>query len=132
MQQKILVSDKSLLPDRNMLINWKGKFVTPALRDPEKWNKKHLLVAQDYYDVDQIISAFAEAGGKTITFNQVTNEQYQNSLPPIMGLELLENHLLIEEPGYYAGESLKESLDAVPEKLVTLKEFVAKTKAFHE
>lgn len=65
-------------------------------------------------------------------FDGVMNEQYQNFLPPIMGLELLENHLLIEEPGYYAGESLKESLDAVPEKLVTLKEFVAKTKAFHE
>lgn len=106
--------------------------MTPVLRDPVKYNKKHLLVAQDYYDIDRMISDFAEASGKKINFSQVSHEEYKNSLPPIMGLELLENHLLIEEPGYYGGESLKESHDAVPEKLTTWKEFVAKTEAFQE
>lgn len=37
---------------------------------------------------------------------------------------MLENHLLVEEPGYYNGMDLKESLEALSEKPTTWKEFV--------
>lgn len=45
---------------------------------------------------------------------------------------MLENHLFIEEPGYYAGKSLSESLDLLQKvglKPTTWKEFLVKNKA---
>jgi hypothetical protein len=70
------------------------------------------------------VSEFEEVTGKKLTFNQVTSEQYKGFLPSFMAEEMLENHLLIEEPGYYNGMSLKESLDALETKPTTWKEFV--------
>jgi len=50
-----------------------------------------------------------------------------------MGKEMLENHLFIEEPGYYAGRSLEESrelLKSVGLKPTTWEEFLVKNKDF--
>ena len=47
-----------------------------------------------------------------------------------MAEEMLENHLFIENPGYYNGASLKESLDLLEEKPTTWKEFLKKSGAF--
>ncbi len=47
-----------------------------------------------------------------------------------MAEEMLENHLFIENPGYYNGASLKESLDLLEEKPTTWKEFLKKNGAF--
>ncbi|KAF1998824.1 NmrA-like family domain-containing protein [Amniculicola lignicola CBS 123094] len=104
-----------------------GKFVKPALKNPAKFNGKQILAAADYYPVTRIISEFEEVTGKKISFHQITSEQYKGYLPEFMAEEMLENHLLIESPGYFNGESLKESLDALEDKPVTWKEFVAKT-----
>ncbi|QDS76714.1 hypothetical protein FKW77_000949 [Venturia effusa] len=101
-----------------------GKFVLPALREPEKWNGKQILAATDYYPVTRIISEFEEVTGKKLAYQQVTNEQYKSFLPDFMAEEMLENHLLIESPGYYNGMDLKESLNALSEKPTTWKEFV--------
>jgi hypothetical protein len=65
--------------------------------------------------------------GKKLNYSQVSNEQYKGFLPDFMGEEMLENHLLIEEPGYYNGADLKESLGAVSEKLTTWKQFLDKS-----
>lgn len=49
-----------------------------------------------------------------------------------MGVEMLENHLFIEEPGYFAGKSLDESLNLLRKvglKPTTWKEFLVKNKA---
>lgn len=77
----------------------------------------------------RIVSEFEEVSGKKIHFNQVTPEQYKSFLPDFMAEEMLENHQLIEEPGYYNGMSLQESLDALDEKPTTWKEFVKKNYA---
>jgi hypothetical protein len=66
--------------------------------------------------------------GKKINFQQITADQYKSFLPPSMADELLENHLLIESPGYFNGASLQESLNALDEKPTTWKEFVSKNK----
>ena len=47
-----------------------------------------------------------------------------------MAEEFLENHLFIENPGYYNGASLNESLDLLEEKSTTWKEFLKKSGAF--
>ncbi len=61
---------------------------------------------------------------------QLSPEQYKSNFPPSMADEMLENHLFIEDPGYYNGASLKESLDLLEEKPTTWKEFLKKSGAF--
>jgi hypothetical protein len=49
-----------------------------------------------------------------------------------MGEEMLENHLFIESPGYYAGRSLKgshELLEKAGYRPITWKEFLEQNKA---
>jgi hypothetical protein len=101
--------------------------VKPALKNPEAFNGKQILAAADYYPVTRIISEFEEVTGKKVNFQQVSQEQYKSFLPPVMKEEMLENHLLIESPGYFNGMSLKESLDALDEKPTTWKDFVKKS-----
>jgi hypothetical protein len=59
-----------------------------------------------------------------INYNQVSPDEYKSFLPEFMAEEMLENHLLIEEPGYYNGMSLQASLDALEDKPTTWTEFV--------
>lgn len=46
-----------------------------------------------------------------------------------MAQEVLENHLFIENPGYYNGEGLEKNHDIVEDKLVDFKDFVRNSKA---
>lgn len=65
-------------------------------------------------------------------FVQLDAETYKSFLPAPMAQEMLENHLFIEEPGYYAGKSLQESLDLLAKvdlKPTSWKDFLAKNKA---
>jgi hypothetical protein len=104
-----------------------GKFVNPILRNPDAFNGKQVLMATDYYPVDQITSEFEEVTGKKAHFVQVTADQYKSFLPAPVAQEMLENHLFVEEPGYFNGMSLAESLNNLEVKPTTWKEFVAKT-----
>lgn len=73
--------------------------------------------------------------GKQARFVQVDPQTYKSFLPPALGDEMLENHLFIEDPGYYAGRSLKESSDllsAVGLKPTTWREFLEKNKSLYE
>jgi len=101
-----------------------GKFVKPALKRPEAMNGKQILAAADYYSVSRIISEFEEVTGKKLNFQQVSPDQYKSFLPDFMAEEMLENHLLLEKPGYYNGMSLQQSLDVLDEKPTTWKEFL--------
>lgn len=63
---------------------------------------------------------------------KVDNEAYKSFIPGHMGLEMLENHLLIEEPGYYNGRSLSESQDILKNagyKSTSWKEFLEQNRA---
>jgi len=94
------------------------------LKNPEAYNGKRILAATDYYPVTRIISEFEEVTGKKLHFQKVSEDQYKSFLPEFMAEEMLENHLLIESPGYYNGASLRESLDALEDEPTTWKEFV--------
>lgn len=93
---------------------------------------KQILAAADYYTPTRIISEFEEATGKKGRFVSVDKETYKGFLPEPMAEEMLENHLFIEDPGYFAGKSLKESLDllaGVGLKPTSWKQFLARNKA---
>ncbi|KAJ6084421.1 hypothetical protein N7486_011221 [Penicillium sp. IBT 16267x] len=88
-----------------------GKFVAAALRNRSEALGAQLLVAADYYTPTRILAEFEEVTGKKTRFVQVDSDTYKGFMPEPMGEEMLENHLFIENPGYFKGQSLKESHD---------------------
>lgn len=103
-----------------------GKFVTAAIRNRSTVLGKDIYEAADYYSPSRIVSEFSEVTGKKASWTQIPEDKYKSFLPPPAAQELLENHLLLENPGYYAGANLEESLSLLQQKPVTWKEFVAK------
>lgn len=61
---------------------------------------------------------------------QIDENTYKSFLPEFMAQEMLENHLFIENPGYYGGEGLEKSHEKLEEKLVDLKGYLANTGSF--
>ncbi|KAL1615331.1 hypothetical protein SLS54_009112 [Diplodia seriata] len=104
-----------------------GKFVKAIIKNRDKLLGGQVYGAADYYTPEQILAEYEEVTGKKTRFVQVSNEQYKGFLPEKIAEEMLENHLFIEDPGYYNGADLKDSLGLLEEKPVTWKEFVAKS-----
>ena len=70
--------------------------------------------------------------GQKSRFVRVDNDTYKSFMPGYLGLEMLENHLFVEDPGYYNGKSLKESQDLLADagfKPTTWKDFLQQNKA---
>lgn len=90
---------------------------------------KQILAAADYYTPDQILSEFEEVTGNKTSYMQLDPEMFKSFLPAAMADEMLENHLFIEDPGYYAGRNLQGSfnlLSRVDLKPVSWREPLAK------
>lgn len=108
-----------------------GKYVVAAIRNKDAVLGKQLLAAADYYTPSRIVSEFQDVTGKPARFVPISAEAYKSFLPGPLADEMLENHLFIEEPGYYAGADLKESLDllaGVGLKPTSWKEFLEANK----
>lgn len=105
-----------------------GKFVTAALRNRDALLGARLLGATAYYTGREILDTLAKVTGKQTQFAQVPAEVYKAFLPEGMAQEFLENHLFIENPGYFNGEALEESQKFLSEKLTTLEEFLVENK----
>ncbi|KAJ5391529.1 hypothetical protein N7509_007019 [Penicillium cosmopolitanum] len=88
-----------------------GKYVAAALKNRSAVLGAQFFAAADYYTPARILAEFEEITGKKTRFVQVDSETYKTFIPGPMGQEMLENHLFIESPGYFKGESLKESHD---------------------
>lgn len=69
---------------------------------------------------------FTEVTGKKAVFVPVSADQYKAVLPPSVAQEFLENHLLIESPGYFLGQSLDKSLKLLDAKPTSFADFVKK------
>ena len=96
------------------------------IKNSEALNGQRVLAATDYYTPVRLLAEFEEVTGKKATFTQVSAEQYKSFLPEAIAEEMLENHLFVENPGYYNGASLQQSLDLLEEKPTTWKEFIQK------
>ncbi|KAL7939283.1 hypothetical protein V8C35DRAFT_286224 [Trichoderma chlorosporum] len=105
-----------------------GKFVKAAIKNFPSQTGKRILAASDYYTIDQLISEFSEVMGKPAQAVQIDDDKFKSFLSPVAAQELLENMKLLEDPGYYAGESLAGSLSLLEEKPTTWTEFVEKNK----
>lgn len=107
-----------------------GKFVKAIIKNRDATLGKQILVAENYYTPEQIASDLESATGKKTHFVQLSAEQYKGFLPAFIAQEMLENHLFIEDPGYYNGAELGESHNILEDKLTTWKEFIANSGAF--
>jgi hypothetical protein len=101
-----------------------GKFVAGILKTYPSGEGKQVLAATDYYTANRIVSEFGEVMAKQAAFVQIPADTFKSFLPPSVAQELLENHLLLEDPGYYAGASLDESKKIAAGEPTTWKDFV--------
>jgi len=92
-----------------------GKFVKGILLNREKTLGKRVLAAENYYTFNEIVEQFKELypeAGKTARFNEIPHEAFKGYLQSAAGMnetvsqEMLENMRLLNEFGYYGGESL--------------------------
>jgi hypothetical protein len=107
-----------------------GKFVKAIIKNRSSVLGARVLGSQGYYTPTQILDQLSEATGKKTQFVQLDNNTYKSFLPEFIAQEMLENHLFIEEPGYYLGEGLEKSHENVEEALVSWKEFAGSKSAF--
>ncbi|RTE82096.1 hypothetical protein BHE90_003396 [Fusarium euwallaceae] len=125
------VSDKAKFPLIDTVSDL-GKYVVAAIRKQPEVLGKQILAAAGYYTPTQIVSEFEEVVGKPARFVPIDAATYKSFLPDSLADEMLENHLFIEEPGYYNGQDLEESLDllsSVGLQPTTWKEFLEAHKA---
>jgi hypothetical protein len=86
--------------------------------------------ATDYYTPSRILSEFEQVTGKKVAFREVPHEVYKSFLPAPVAQELMENMLLLQDPGYYAGADLTESLQLLgADKPTTWKAYVEENKS---
>ncbi|OAR05929.1 hypothetical protein LLEC1_06921 [Akanthomyces lecanii] len=100
-----------------------GLFVKAALKE-ESPSGKRILAATDYVTPNTVVAEFSEVLGKPANFNSPSAEVFKSFLPASQAQELLENMLLLEDPGYYAGADLTESHGLLDAKPTTWKAFV--------
>jgi hypothetical protein len=107
-----------------------GKFVKAIIKNRSSVLGARILGAAGYYTPTEILDQLSEVTDKKTQFMQVDENTYKSFFPEFIAQEFLENHLFVEKPGYYAGESLEKSHSILEEKLVSWKEYVAKSKVF--
>ncbi|CAO2649847.1 Nn.00g011390.m01.CDS01 [Neocucurbitaria sp. VM-36] len=123
------VSDEAKFP----LIDIKedtGKFVKAIIKNRSKLLGEQILGSENYYTPKQLLDQITKSTGKETKFVQISEDVYKSFLPEFMAEEMLENHLFIEKPGYYAGEKLDKSHAILEDGLTSWKEFVEKSSAF--
>ncbi|KAK9477273.1 hypothetical protein V1514DRAFT_283464 [Lipomyces japonicus] len=111
-----------------------GKFVVAVIKNRTSVLDKNIFEASEYYTPSRIVTEFTEVTGKKASWVQVSAEQYKSTLPPAFAQEFLENHLLLEGPGYYGarfrtGSGLSDSLSILEQRPTTWKEFVVKNES---
>ncbi|KAB8304251.1 hypothetical protein EYC80_003667 [Monilinia laxa] len=115
-----------------------GKFVKGILLNREKVLGKRIYGATKYYTLTEILNEFKEqfpVAGEGAENVELPHDVYKGILGSF-GLnsdaqeELLQNMRLLNDFGYYGGDSLESSQSILVDKLTTWKEFIAKSPAF--
>lgn len=126
---EILVGFATLLFEFNDAdISSQGLFVKAALKLSESTGRR-ILAAAEYISPNQLIAEFSEVTGHKATFAQVPVDVFKSFLPPQIADEMNDNMLLLQDPGYYQGADLTDSLQLLDAKPTTWKAFVAANKA---
>ncbi|CAI4218430.1 unnamed protein product [Parascedosporium putredinis] len=105
-------------------INDTGKYLGPALRDPAKWNGRHVLAATAFYSLKEITDTWSRVTGKTVRCSTL------DELPPSTGSWFEENlshrNPVVGEVGYFGPSGpaeLRELHAELDEELNTWEEY---------
>ncbi len=97
------------------------------VKNPAKVLNKQIHAAADYYTPTRIMDEFTQVTGHKSQYVQLDHSVYKGFLPPPIAQEILENELLCEEPGFFAGGSLVDGHELLAEAglvVTTWKEFL--------
>lgn len=108
-----------------------GMFVKAAIKHfpGTGTDGRRILAAAEYYTPARIVSELQDVTGKKVSYMEAPHDVFKSFLPPPAAQELLENMLLLQEPGYYAGADLKPSLELLgADKPTTWKAYAQENK----
>ncbi|KAG6009197.1 hypothetical protein E4U21_003050 [Claviceps maximensis] len=106
-----------------------GLFVKAAMKHFPQTQGTRILAATEYYTPARIVAELEEVTGKKVSYVETPHHVFKSFLPAPAAQELLENMLLLQGPGYYAGADLKPSLDLLGEdEPITWKAFAQQNK----
>jgi NmrA-like family len=117
-----------------------GKFVKGMVLNKDKVLGKNVLGATSYVTCGEIVDTFKKLfpeAGKMAKYFELPHDlfrdmQKQRGMPDFVAEELLENMLLMNEFGYYFGESLDWSHTLVTDHLTTWEEYAKSANAWAE
>ncbi|KAI1328906.1 NmrA-like family protein [Xylariaceae sp. FL0255] len=116
-----------------------GKYIKAIVQNKDALLGKRFTASTEYLSPDGIVQAFKNVypeAGKTATFAQLSKEQFygifEGKMPKHGIDEMYENMLLLQEPGYYGGLPLEDSLKYVTDKLTTFEDHARNAKVWAE
>ncbi|KAI0536775.1 NmrA-like family protein [Xylaria digitata] len=115
-----------------------GKYIKAIVENKEALLGKRFLAATEYLTAQEVVdtfkSVFPEAGKTAMYFETPKDTFYAfmkgTGMPEFAVDEMFENMKLMEDFGYYGGESLDESHKFVTDSLTTWAEFIKNAPAF--
>lgn len=115
-----------------------GKWIKAIILGRDQLLGKRVLAATDYLTPAEMLAEFKAVypeAGKTAGFFSTPHDKFLQAmkgmgLPEHGAVEMLENMRLMNEGGYFGGESLDESHAILQDPSTTWKEHLASAKAF--
>ncbi|KAG0097984.1 hypothetical protein BGZ93_001511 [Podila epicladia] len=78
-----------------------GKYVGAILAEPDKYEGKVFFAATSVTSFEEIAETISKVTGKTVKYNQVSEEIYHGMLPSSIATRYIKNFLFIQDFGYY-------------------------------
>jgi hypothetical protein len=106
-----------------------GKYLAPALDDPEKYNGRRFIAATSFYTVQDIVDTWSKVSGKKVTL--ITPADIPHLISDPIKQVMAQPGLFLTKWGYF-GPSGHQDLDwtlsqmSVNEKLTKWEEFLTK------
>lgn len=106
-----------------------GKFVGAILANPDRYEGKVISGAANLYTMNEVAQNISEVSGKTVKYNQVTEEVFRGFLPPQAADDLVGMFKHINDNGYF-GPQMKDLVESgvkqARSNVTTLKEYFTK------
>jgi hypothetical protein len=106
-----------------------GKWVGAILAEPDMYEGKTIYAATRMYSLIDMASALSKSTGKKVTYKQVSDEEFANSLPDIVANLFVDYFGYINDYGYYGpgtAEKVEWAVKQARGKLSTFEEFLEK------
>ncbi|KUJ20143.1 NmrA family transcriptional regulator [Mollisia scopiformis] len=104
-----------------------GKFVTPILLNPDKYNGKSFTCATAFYTPIQLVDGWTTVTGRTVTYEQIGSDKKQGNLTAEMQKQLKDSTEGINTWSYFGPNGEKDlewTLAQLEEKLTSWEEFL--------